>query len=129
MSTKVLARLTELIVTLLALVTPAKVPRCTETPLENCATYHWIVRAVRLVSFARTNWMLVELVSCPRTWPSPGSVLFPRRLKNRIDEVRLTADIGTLTVCVVPVAPTAMVAVPLCTDAIVAACARRPPWF
>jgi hypothetical protein len=76
--TKLFARFTGLMVISPVVSTLLNVPRWTLTPLPNSATVQWIVKSVKLVSSLRVKRTLSAAVSCPRTCPSPGSVLFPR---------------------------------------------------
>ncbi|HEY2387439.1 MAG TPA: hypothetical protein VGK30_10790 [Candidatus Binatia bacterium] len=107
---------TAVIVTSVTVVVGTTLPRCTETPLVNSATYHFTATAP--VVPLRVKVTVVELVICPVTCPLTGSTESSATLKTRNAFVVSTAVI----VAVAELAVSANVAVPDWTALITAAC-------
>ncbi len=95
-----------------------RLPRCTETPLVNSATYHFTLMSP--IVPLRANVTVVASVSWPATWPSTGSTELSAASKTRNALVVSTA----VMVAVADDAPFAIVALPDCTSFTTAAWTR-----
>ena len=85
-------------------------PRCTLTPVEYSATYHWMFM-VEVSVVARTNSTELEFTRRPRIIEPPGTPLLWRVLKIRNEFVGFTPTPSVTVFVPLPV----LVNVPLCT--------------